>query len=62
MKLTAKPALPGSLVPVIYSQSPAMHNAAFKHLNLPAVYLAFQVEEEQVPEAVQAVELADDYY
>ncbi|NLP36967.1 MAG: shikimate dehydrogenase [Firmicutes bacterium] len=41
--------------PVIYSQSPAMHNAAFKHLNLPAVYLAFQVEEEQVPEAVQAV-------
>lgn len=41
--------------PVIYSQSPAMHNAAFRHLNLPMVYVAFQVEAQRVPEAVRAV-------
>ncbi|NLM52328.1 MAG: shikimate dehydrogenase [Firmicutes bacterium] len=41
--------------PVLYSQSPAMHNAAFRHLNLPMVYVAFTVEAERVPEAVAAV-------
>ena len=39
--------------PVEHSLSPAIHNAAFQHLGLNFVYLAFRVE--QVKEAVQGI-------
>ena len=39
--------------PVEHSLSPAIHNAAFQHLGLNYVYLAFRVE--QVQEAVQGI-------
>lgn len=39
--------------PVEHSLSPAIHNAAFQHLGLNYVYLAFRVE--QVKEAVQGI-------
>lgn len=46
-KLTA---LLGS--PVAHSISPAMHNEAFKQLGLDFVYLAFDVQENELPSAV----------
>ncbi len=39
--------------PVEHSLSPAIHNAAFQHLGLNYVYLAFRVE--QVKEAIQGI-------
>ena len=39
--------------PVEHSLSPAIHNAAFQHLSLNYVYLAFRVE--TVKEAVEGI-------
>ncbi|MGQ9623897.1 MAG: shikimate dehydrogenase [Candidatus Bathycorpusculaceae bacterium] len=39
--------------PVEHSLSPYIHNAAFKHLRLDFVYLAFKVSKENVKEALQ---------
>jgi shikimate dehydrogenase len=41
--------------PISHSRSPAMHNAAFRALGLPYVYVAFRVEPGQVDAAVAAV-------
>ena len=41
--------------PARYSLSPAMHNAAYRALDIDAVYLALPVEDEQVEAAVGAV-------
>lgn len=41
--------------PIDETLSPAMHNAAFKHLNLNWCYLPFLVEEDQVAQAVRAI-------
>lgn len=41
--------------PVEHSLSPAMHNAALRHMGLNWVYLAFAVPPERVAEAVAAV-------
>jgi shikimate dehydrogenase len=41
--------------PVEHSLSPAIHNAAFQHLGLNYVYLAFPVKQEQVKEAIQGI-------
>ena len=41
--------------PVAHSRSPAMHNAAFRALDLPWAYLAFPVPGDRVGEAVAAV-------
>lgn len=41
--------------PIEHTLSPAMHNAAFSHLNLNWCYLPFLVEKSQVARAVQAV-------
>ena len=41
--------------PVEHSLSPAMHNAAFKHLDLDYVYLAFKVGKEELRDAVNGV-------
>lgn len=41
--------------PIAHSRSPAMHNAAFRALDLPYVYVAFRVEPGQVAAAVAAV-------
>lgn len=41
--------------PVEHSLSPAMHNAAFEHLNLDYCYVTFSVRPDMLKEAVQAV-------
>lgn len=41
--------------PVSHSVSPMMHNEAFKQLNLDYVYLAFDVELEKLPSAVDGL-------
>lgn len=41
--------------PVTHSLSPAMHNSAYQHLNLPYVYVPFSVARENLPQAVQAI-------
>lgn len=41
--------------PIEHSVSPAMHNAAFKALNLDLVYLAFRVRKEELERAVNGV-------
>lgn len=41
--------------PVIHSQSPSMHNAAYQHLNLPYAYIPFHVTSENLPTAVHAI-------
>lgn len=43
--------------PVEHSISPAMHNEAFQQLDLDNVYLAFDVPEEKMPQAVEALKL-----
>ncbi len=42
--------------PIKHSLSPAMHNAAFKHLNYDAIYLAFEVREEKLKNALIGAE------
>ncbi len=41
--------------PVSQSLSPAMHNAAFRHLGLDCVYLAFNVDPSNVAQAVSSI-------
>ena len=41
--------------PVGHSLSPAMHNAAFKHLCINAVYLAFKVEQKDLRHAIDSI-------
>ncbi|MBL0387330.1 shikimate dehydrogenase [Tumebacillus sp. ITR2] len=41
--------------PVAHSKSPQMHNAAFAHLGLQYVYLAFDVLPEQIGAAVRSI-------
>jgi len=41
--------------PVEHSLSPTMHNAAFKHLNLNAVYVAFKVKREELENAIRGI-------
>lgn len=43
--------------PVSHSISPAMHNEALSQLGLDYAYLAFDVTEEQMPQAVEALKL-----
>ena len=43
--------------PVGHSGSPAMYNKAFAHYGLDYAYLAFDVKEDQVKEALDAVKL-----
>lgn len=38
--------------PIKHSVSPAMHNAAFKHLGMDAIYLSFEVKPEDLRDAV----------
>ena len=41
--------------PVAHSISPAMHNTAFRELGLDYAYVAFDIEEAQIKEAVDAI-------
>jgi len=41
--------------PVAHSKSPAMHNAAFKELNLDYIYLPFRVKAESLDDAVKGL-------
>jgi len=41
--------------PVEHSVSPAMHNAAFSHLNLNYIYLPFQVDQESLAGAIEGI-------
>ncbi|EHI70367.1 shikimate dehydrogenase [Streptococcus ictaluri] len=41
--------------PARHSLSPKMHNAAYKLLNLDYAYMAFEVEQDNFPDAVQAI-------
>ncbi len=43
--------------PVDHSISPKMHNLAFSHLNLDYAYLAFDVDEDHMKEAIDALKL-----
>lgn len=43
--------------PVGHSGSPAMHNFAFRYHGLDCAYLAFDIKEEQAPEAMKALKL-----
>ena len=45
--------------PVAHSISPAMHNEAFKQLGLDYVYRAFDVNENELPEAVKQLKSVD---
>lgn len=41
--------------PIEHSLSPVMHNAAFKHLKLDAIYVAFNVKKEMLEDAVRGM-------
>lgn len=41
--------------PIGHSLSPAMHEAAFKELNIDGTYVAFEVEEDQLKQAIDGV-------
>jgi len=54
MEISAKTKVFGVIGdPVEHSLSPTIHNAAFKHLGLNAVYVAFRVRRENLVEAVE---------
>lgn len=53
-RITGKTKLIGLLgTPISHSLSPAMHNEAFAKLGLDYVYLAFDVENEQLPDVIK---------
>ncbi len=41
--------------PIHHTLSPAMHNAAFKHLGIDAVYVAFEVQPEGISDALKGI-------
>ncbi len=41
--------------PVRHSLSPVMHNAAFKELNLPFIYVVFEVKKDELKDAIAGV-------
>lgn len=41
--------------PIDHTLSPAMHNAAFEHLRLDYVFLAFRVTPDEIEKALQGV-------
>lgn len=41
--------------PIEHSLSPIIHNAAFQHLNLDFVYVAFRVKQDELGKAVQGI-------
>jgi shikimate dehydrogenase len=43
--------------PVAQSKSPLMHNAAFRHLNLPYAYAAFDIPPEHLKEAINSLRM-----
>jgi len=43
--------------PVMHSLSPAMHNAAFRHLNINAAYLPFEVGHMDLKDAVEGIKI-----
>ena len=43
--------------PVGHSGSPAMYNFSFRHHNLDYAYMAFDIKEDQVPAALDAIRL-----
>ena len=43
--------------PVSHSISPAMHNEAFRELNLDYAYLCFDIKESEMADAVKALRL-----
>jgi len=45
--------------PVKHSKSPKIHNTAFEALNLDNVYLAFEVEDSRLEEALNALKVLD---
>ncbi|MEM3550757.1 MAG: shikimate dehydrogenase [Candidatus Bathyarchaeia archaeon] len=56
MEISGKTKLCGLIGdPVEHSLSPQMHNAAFKHLKLNFVYLAFRVEKDALEDAVRGI-------
>ncbi len=56
MEISAKTKLCGLIGdPVEHSLSPEMHNAAFRHLKLNFVYVAFRVEKDALENAVRGI-------
>lgn len=45
--------------PVEQSPSPTMHNAAFRHLGVNAVYLAFSIENQNLSEAISGLKAVE---
>ena len=53
-----RPALLGIIgYPLVYTASPALHNAAFRAAGLPWVYAPFPVSPRRLPEALKALDL-----
>lgn len=58
IEITGHTGLTGLLgSPVAHSISPAMHNEAFRQLNLDYVYLCFDVNTNELPEAVEGLKM-----
>lgn len=56
MKITSKTKTVGLIGhPVAHSRSPDMHNAAFQHLGLPYVYLAYDIPTENLSQAIRGM-------
>ena len=56
-KISGKTKLLGLIgTPVGHSGSPAMYNYGFDQLDIDAVYLAFDIKEDQVAQAIEALQ------